>query len=414
MTKEYEALSKVRLYKIKEIDLQELLASILLLEEQSDISFKKAIKELLATLFLQQIKIQTKGRGDIFFFFSPSYGGRDAIRKEFINVIECADDYIAFIYEKKLKFSFIKLMNLPIWGVWLYQLKRTKLSLTYRMYLADKLLSSYLYVIDLDGYIKDKKLLPKLGVTFCDVHPVDYLVTRYLNDRHVQTATLQHAVFEHKKFGWSHLFSHSKYFLGISEVAKHEAVLAGANVENYRILGPMKYIKEKVEEKKQGTTNIAGLALSGPSFEEQNLELFKYANEMVNECCEMVIVRPHPALDMRKYQNYMSEKIVLDDSKSMSEFAAKCDFVFMGNTNTFGDILVTGTCAFRMITDNDFFGCIDDFKFKDYQALKALVTLLQKNPKAMNEKIQRAKEMVCPSWNIRNAYADFFNSFIKE
>ena len=100
-----------------------------------------------------------------------------------------------------------------------------------------------------------------------------------MNQKGIETATLQHAIFEHEKFGWANSFSHSTHFLCISEVAKYEARLSGADVSKFHILGPMKYIENPVLIEGKCRKNIAGIALSGPAFKEQNLDLLSYALE---------------------------------------------------------------------------------------------------------------------------------------
>lgn len=411
MTKEYELLCDVKLSKLEHINVGELLGAILLHEKQGSISVIKSVKELLLVIFMHQSQIVCNRSHDILFFFTPSYAGRQAYYNDFKNVLGCAKKYTSFLYKREFKFRINNLKKIFLWLIWMKELRAKDVGFAYRMHLANAVLSAYIYVDMVDDYFVFNNICPKLGVTFCDVHPVDYLVTNYLNKRGIVTATLQHAVFEHDKFGWANTFSHSTYFLGISEVARYEAKLSGADISKFLILGPMKYIENPIVKGKKYTGNIAGLALSGPSFEEQNKELLKCALELSNLYGYTFVVRAHPALELEKYKKYFNEKIHLDDSDTMDIFAYKCDFVIMGSSNTFGDILVTSTYAFRMVKDVDFYSCIDEFKFSDVDELKTLVNEFKNNRDAMELKLQEVKQMVCPSGNIKEAYCKFFEKY---
>lgn len=412
MTKEFSALQGIKLSKLENVEMTELLSTILLVEGQEKSSMRKVLKETLLILFWHQCRIQSQDGDSILFFFTPSYGGRVEHYKDFKRVLSCASKYISFSYERKFCFNISNIRYIWLWLKWISQLKVSKLSLAYRIHLANAVLSSYIYVKKLDEFCVQNSISPKLGVTFCDIHPVDYMITLYLNSKNVPTATLQHAVFEHQRLGWSNLFSHSTYFLGISQVAKYEAKLSGADVSKFLVLGPMKYIDGSNVKEKSYSNKVAGVALSGPVFEEQNAILLDYARQITKKYGYKFVVRAHPALNLEKYKIYLDEMIVFDDSNTMFQFAKKCDFVIMGPTNVFGDIIVTDTYAFRMTTDVDFYSCIEHFKFTDWDSLNSHVLQLREAPNKMKENLQNVKEMVCPSWDIRKAYTEFFDNFI--
>jgi len=403
----------IKLKKLKDINVQEALAATLLLERQEEIAFLSVLKGLISCLFFEQTKIEEKGKKTICFFFTPSYATRQAYFEDFKNVVECADDSISFSYERKFSFSIKKVYGIILWMLWIVQLKKSNLSLQYRMYLALKLLSGYLYVANLERYLHSENIFPNLAVTFCDIHTVDYFITMFFKTRGVTTATLQHAIFDHEKFGWSYTLSRSTYFLGINEVAKNEAMLSGMNLDNFVVLGPLKEIKApRKKQIKQKNLNVAGLALSGPVLEQQNEKLIEYAQKLIDENNYIFKVRFHPALEKEKYEKFMNQKMFLDESNSMQEFAEQCDFVIMGTTNTFGELISMDTYAFRMVDKVDFYKCIDDFKFKDYDTLLELLLSLKNKPESMNKRMRVVKDKIIPSWNIRDAYHEFFDRFI--
>lgn len=416
ISKEFNQISQIKFKKIENINAAEALSAILLVEEEKKRTLVQSLKVLLSTLFLSQVRIRKKGNGSILFFFTPSYGNRKEHLNDYRNVVKCVDDSLSFEYKKKWRFNVFRLRHILLLIAWIKQLNFTSFSLAYKIFLAARLLSGYIYIEELKKYLKNIQTSIKMSVTFCDIHTIDYFITDFFNCKDVDTATLQHGIFEHTRYGWFYSFSHSKYFLGISEAAKSEAIASGIDSDRFIILGPMKYISGRPKEKDFSFSEKAiGVAFSGSALMDQNKILMEYAIRISKKYHLKIFLRLHPALNSNQISKLIKNDFInLDMNNTIEEFAYKCDFVIMGTTNAFGDLLVSNTIALRMVNELDDFSCIDDFKFSDYESLERIVDEIKINPDVIKDKLVKAKKLVCPEGNIGKRYKMFFKSVGEE
>lgn len=404
----FNSVSKIKFKNIDNLDVAEALAPFWVSDSLHNISLFKVLKCIISLSFFSKTKIE--GEGDAWFFFTPSYGSRTDLLNDFNRVLSCVEHAKTFVYEKKFEFSPQMLKYIPLYFTWVNQMRKQELSLKESMYLAAQIGCAYMYLEEVKLYALKCKNLPKLVVTFCDVHTVDYFVTAYFNSLNVKTATLQHAVFEHNKYGWAYKFSHSKYFLGVSEVAMHEAELSGMNLDKFILLGPMKYIGMYMKDSnKKCNQKIMGVALSGPPEKKNNIVLLEYAKILSEKYDYKVLVRLHPALNISDYEPYLKNHMVIDDCDTVIKFGDQCDFVIMGATNVFADLIAMNMFAFRMVIENDFFSCVEDFKFVDFESLEKMIVMLEEKHDEMHGRLQVVREKVCPTWDIKKAYKNFFD-----
>ena len=183
------------------------------------------------------------------------------------------------------------------------------------------------------------------------------------------------------------------------------------------VCGPLKYLLTDVnstDSKLRNYKHSFGIALSGPSFLQTNDELVSYGKIIQNRFNLDMYVRPHPALSQDYIDSLLSETKYSISKGSMVEFANECNFVILGNTNTFADLIALGVPTFRMISSDglDFFEEISDLKFTNEKELLNQVTLVGDDE--LNIIIEKWSDFVCPKWDIRERYISTFNKIMNK
>lgn len=416
-TEEILRFSNLRLKGIENVNVGEALCTLILGERGCIYSKKNIIKEFLSILFFRNYIIEKKARGHVLLVLSPSYGNRAMCKEDFIKVKKCLKSYISITSNNKFKINIDRLKLLILWVKWMKSFKELNMDFTMRFHYCNQLLLGVAISKEILDKLAQKEFNPNLIVTYCDVHVVDYFLTYYFNELNIPTATLQHALFSSEcDTGWHCEFSHSKYFLAISKYSANEAIKSGVLKDRVLITGPMKYIcSDKTTRRNNRERSLFGVALSGPVYEYQNKELLEFSLKISKTYNLDVLIRCHPAISIEKYNDYIDyERVYIsEENEKMDEFADKCDFVIMGTTNVFADLISIGCPAYRYIKEKDFFSDIHSFKFENYSQLNMEIDDYINNRKVVDAKIKKIREYICPD-NIKQNYIDFFNKYMKD
>lgn len=411
--KEIEQVNNLKFKRLEDIKCGELLATNLFYENKS-FSFINLIKKLASIFFKSHLFLDSEEKGNVAFFFTPSYAGREDHYKDFMAVCSCVNNPVIFNGNlSKAKFNVSRIIGLFYWLFWLITMKKTGFSFNRCIQLCNLMLQAYYVVEELKNYNLDKDSI-KLAITFCDVHPCDYLITQYLNKVGIKTATLQHAVFFHGTQSYCYRFSHSRYFLATSDYCKNEAIKSCYNGD-IKVVGPMKAIHMtdsfNTREKRVKNNQAFGLALCGPTFKEQNRALFSYAEHIQKKFDLSVIIRFHPVLKKEDYESAIKKlkKVKISD-EPVNEFASFCDFVILGATNMFVELISFDTPTFRVISNGiaDIYEGIDDFYFTSEEHLDKLIALKDDKEK-MQTIMNRVKKYLCPEGDIGELYRKTLN-----
>ena len=393
------------------VNMYEAFASLFQTKEEK-VKLSRAIKYLASLIFYYNVDISTKGTGDIWFFFTHAYANRKKYLQDFNRVLQCCKNYKSFIYRKEFNIRLKRIMYVKLVACWIGQMKTTNLTWAQKIFFASKLMSAKLLIDSIYGELHDNA---RLVVCFCDTHVEDYILVNYFNKLNVKTATLQHAVYEHKLMWWPNLYSHSDYFLGINEVAKYEALLSGMEVEKFKIVGSMSLINRSFDEKRKvKKIQTIGVALSGPTFEEQNYFLMESAKRIAELLNIDVIVRLHPALKRDKYSFYFKDsRMKCDTCIGIDSFVEKSDIVILGSSNMFGDLITESVITLRFVDSNnlDYYEIIDDFKFRNFEELFSRVNSISNDFEDTYNRIEVVKKYIMPFSNPYYAYKEFFDSF---
>ena len=407
--KEVKLINSIKFMHLDGIKCGELLATNLFYEPKI-VSLNILFKKLVFTFLNSYLILETNRKnGNIAFFFTPSYASRQDHYNDFMAVTSCVENPIIFNGRNtKLIFSFKRIIGLFYWFIWLITMIKNGFSLNRCVQMCNILLQAYYVVEELKIYRLDKNLI-KLAVTFCDVHPCDYLITQYFNKLGIKTATLQHAIFFHGTQFYCYRFSHSRYFLATSDYCKNEAIKS-CYKGNIKVVGPMKAIymskSFNIRKKRAENSQAFGLALCGPTFKDQNKSLFDYAEHIQNKFNLSVIIRFHPALKKEDYESAIRKlKKVKISNESVNEFASSCDFVILGATNMFAELISFDTPTFRVISNgiDDIYEGIDDFCFMSEEQLDKLIALKDDKEK-MQTIMNRVKKYLCPEGDVGELY----------
>ena len=390
----------------------ELFSSLFAKKQFDNVLWKNIFCSLLSTLFFQTIEYKDNN-SKICFIYTNSCNVRNDYLDDMNKVYNCIDNPSVLDVQKKFSFSnFKNLKYLKNVLIWYHEMKNVSLNNKFKMFMAVNLLRSFILKEKINKLIKLSYISNiKICVSFCDVWIESYLYISALRKLGILTVTLQHAVFSYKDQWWAYLYSQSDYFLGISEWAKGEAIKSGYKNGKFIVVGPMKYIDFQVNTRqKKKFTNVIGIALSSPMYEEDNEDLLKFANCISDRFSCKIKIKSHPAIDLKKYMNSKEIESFEESKMNISEFSHECDFVIMGRTNAFADVISLGEVAFRYTKYGDICDQEKHLKFNNSEELMQLVQEFYNNYNTFFDNIKEIKNYFCPSGDIKENYKKFFES----
>lgn len=408
-----DELNKVKLKGFDNIPIGEWLSTIYF--EYKGVGCLGLIKSILVSIILEQNLYFETGDTYIWMIATYSYYRRPDQQHQFENIIKCAKHKGVIIPNRKISFHIKRLCKLPLIIDWNKRLKNTIFNKKIRYLIIAEAFRALVIAEENVDRIK-KKGKAKLCVTFCDVHPVDYLMTSMLHKHGIKTATLQHGVYDHMtRYEFSN--SHSNYFLAMNEHAKEEAIRSGLNEQKIRVLGPLAYIDNKTAIRSYvKKEKVYGILLNGAKYgmlkgEDKELLDFGYNLSIDNKF--KVIVRPHPLCEVpdHKIKNieYYSE---CPRSVQLRDFLSQCDFVLTGSTTAFIDAFILGCPAYRYIGIHDHFPKVNGYSFCSmYQLTETIMSYYTKNEDEILQEIQLIRQYFIPKGNIKENYELFFKEF---
>ena len=414
--KEVNIINNLNFKHLESVKCGELLATKLFYAKKK-MPFVSVLKNLASVFLNSHIYKESGSDYNAIFFFTPSYSGRIDHFNDFISVASCVGNPVIFNGNKqKKRINFSRIIGLFYWFIWLLEIMKTGFGLNNSMQLCNIMLQAF-YTLEEVKCFKFNKEKTKLAVTFCDVHPCDYLITQYFNELGIKTATLQHAVFYHGTQWYCYRFSHSDYFFATNEYSKSEAKKSGYLGE-VKVVGSMKAINMSNFNNNSNnkiTKNTFGVALCGPTFIEQNTTLLNYSKYIQATYGFGIKIRLHPTLKFDEYkEKFDLLKNVSISKESINEFADSCDFVILGATNMFAELITFNTAAFRVISDNvaDIYDGIDDFYFKTPKELDELISIIS-DKENFQKALVRVKKYLSPEGNIKELYKKTFKNITK-
>jgi hypothetical protein len=407
--------SLLSLKNLEGVDIGELLAApISCFLYNSSLSYKGLLKNVLSYVLRYGYQMNTNQKQKYLFCFTNSYGTRKDNISAFTKVKSLTVENVEINPHYHIRFSFKRIVSIMLLFVWMSQTKSTKLPYKARWHFCNQILLAYIDSNEIFNMLSG--ILPniRLVVTFCDVHPVDYLLTHRFRRMGIPTTTVQHG--HYIAAGWPYGNSHSDYFLVHSEFARGQAIRSGLKPDNVIVVGMMQHIHENIELHEDSSCNsVFGVFLNGSSFEEKdNTEILAHANRLAKEFNLKYAVRYHPGLNRAAYIPLIDKSCLSDidgNAGSVVDFARKIEFALMGTSTIFMELLRLAVPTFRLPSEEDGYPTITEFNFKSYEELVVLYNRLKDERQCFTETIIQTSKFLCPAGDAAPRYKAFFDRF---
>lgn len=173
-----EEISRVQFKNLEDINFGEAMKAVSTFNQK--LSFLPIIKRLVSIIIKNDYDMKRYGLGKVVFVFSNSYSERKTYRIIFEKVMKLVPDRTEILSKKKIHFDWNRLSSLGLFCVWYHQLRKSKMSVFDKLNVCSYLLQGY---CDSEAVLKSiQKHETALVVTFCDVHMIDYIITKRCND----------------------------------------------------------------------------------------------------------------------------------------------------------------------------------------------------------------------------------------
>lgn len=412
-------LSKIRFYKLEKLgDISSAFyAPSLYLNE---CSVKDICLKLFKPIYNKERYTSKKIRnGSIFIVFSHNYRDRMDYWRTFKNISKLINNK-TMIYPGKdrKKGNFI---NLPLIGIWFWQLRRVELSSNLKLQYCIELYKSYLNLLQAKKFLKEKKV--KLLFSFVDIHSADSLITLYANSKGIETASIQHAAINmdlqylYANYDTSNIIlqSKSKFLLIYGKQTRVFANKIGARNKRLLEVGCSYTLNADLKKVNKTKKNVFLIMLNGiPDGKKSvtNLELIKIG-ELIAKCYNYeFIIRKHPSDNFnyainKKYMLRFSEK-----KESLGKLTNHIDFVIMGNSTAFIELCYLNIPTFLYKGSKmDLYSEIEWNKFKNFEEIKRILDIYFNNISLINKKMDRTRRWLLAPGKTEDNFRLFFNDF---
>lgn len=382
----------------------------LFLMDSEDGSNINLLKYVIKLCILWDYK-EDADKQEIVYFKSVDYLDASNYQKMFSSMIKAVGagmrvDAIRRIHLDVNCFKYIGLYR--IWEKTIFRINRNKEE---AKFLTLHLLRAY---IELEKFMRIVKDVGNhIVVTFCDVHPVDAIITQYVNLNGGTTVTLQHGHFNAMDRGWVFNQSRSDYFLLHGEYAKQEAIQSEHNEKGLVPVGMLNFIDvgRRDFELDRSNRNFA-LILNGPGAKEDNEGFILCANEFARVHNMKYIVRAHPAVPVERYESIIDKNCMLEVSKkeeSISTLFDKVQFVMVGNSTVFIEALYLGKLAFRYAgISQDIYERIKWCRFSNAEELNRVYNSNISDLNLLKKRVSDTVAQLCQDGDIGKNYKKFF------
>jgi hypothetical protein len=375
------------------------------------LSIKKLFKHTLFCILKCGYKLTTQLHPKYLFCFTNSYGTRKDHLSLFEKVRSLTTGNANINSHYHIRFNIKRVISIFYLFVWIYQTRSTNLSFKIRWHFCNAILLAYMDSNEILSMLSDILSNLRLVVTYCDVHPIDYLLVYRFKHIGIPTATVEHGNFT---AGWLFGNSHSDYFLVHGPFAREQAIKSGLKADNVIPVGMMQHIHENIRHHERPRSAVFGIFLNNVVYEKDNSIILGHANKLAKTFNLKYLVRYHPSLNRSNYISILDTSCLSDidgNKGSIADFAGKIIFAIVGTSTVFIELLRIAVPVFRYPNEDDFYPSITEFNFRSYQELEVLYSTLQKEEEHFRERIMRTNEMLCPTGDAAPRYRAFFDRF---
>ena len=376
--------------------------------------YKHLLKVLLSPVLKDDYSVYKKGeKAEILFIYGSSYADRDDYFEKYKKVFSCVDSYKLIKDNKKINFK--NLFGMWRVLVWLWKYRKADINSNLKKYVVFLMYDQYCKLNKIKRVVENDNSI-KLGVCWCDVHLSDYLFVKYLQQKGIKTATLQHGMFDPDEYLYklAYINSPSDYFLCWNKLTKDIADNLGCEENKYIVVGAPQFIDTDNYDNCTITNNgVFGVALSSYLDEYDNIQLLNNADEIVKKYNLKCLVRLHPSLKKEEYSKYfVNDNIIVDNEKNFELYMNKCDFLLVANSGIYFNIIKNMKPFFQYDSGKN--KLYKDVKWNKYTSLDELLLLYDRYIKDytyMEQGLIEAKALYLVNKPERILYEEFFGKF---
>lgn len=372
------------------------------------------LKMLFSPVFKDDYKLYgCNNDKKVLFLWGSSYMERQDHYEKFKKVVSCCNNYSLLKAEKIINFKNI----FGMWRVlvWLWKYRKADINSNLKKYIVFLMYDQYCKLNKIKRVVENDNSI-KLGVCWCDVLLSDYLFVKYLQQKGIKTATLQHGMFDPDEYLYklAYINSSSDYFLCWNKLTKDKAVALGGEENKYVVVGAPQFIDTDNYDNCTITNNgVFGVALSSYLDEYDNIQLLNNADEIVKKYNLKCIVRLHPSLKKEEYSKYfVNDNIIVDNEKNFELYMDKCDFLLIANSGIYFNIIKNMKPFFQYDSGKN--KLYKDVKWNKYTSLDELLLLYDRYIKDytyMEQGLIEAKALYLVNKPERILYEEFFKKF---
>jgi len=327
---------------------------------QSEKSYFRLILKTIVRCFIQDYNynFSDKAENTIVVFYSHEH----ARRPDYVNFMKDSAALLDNSYlltgrdtRKRAKCIGCAIKNLFLLPNWYRTICRVEEDKYNRLYILSKISSAYRWKKYLD---KNKEMLCKIKglVTIFDAREYENILTQYVMQQGIKTATLQHGYFpvisnERGYLAIPYTGFVSDEFWAWGEYSCENAVISGMNPLLCKAVGYPKSFKRIDCEKQQ--REIMGIILDGgENLLPYNKAILTIAVDVAKKNNLKIVLKPHPH-DKYDYTTLMGDFDNYEFShESIFDYGRKVDFSLSYASSAYIDLMAMGATVFRYRKEN--------------------------------------------------------------
>lgn len=412
-----KSFSKIRLFKISDLDVQKLLTVPLEGVSQGNVSkyTNHFFRRILRSAFFSKYSVKVKGNGNIILLFSNCYSERLDYKKKMETLWGYLEDCRLLNYEKKIRElnldAIVRLICVPIWWIQIGH----KLEKIDKLFIITSLLEA---LEERDSIVKIINDINISGIiVYCDAHITDNLIVQHYKAKRVATATLQHAYIaaidndsvEYLPATATEGFV-SDFFLLQGEEAKVEAIKSGIEPKKLFIAGGLEGEIPQCPLKLR--SGIFGVSLCVKEMQRHNEELMDIANKIAEHYNLKYIIRLHPSITEVDIFDFIDKKYFVeieDKTETINEYVRKVDFSITGKSTLFSQLLARNHPAFQFI-DSEGKGIYPSLGWGEFSTITQFDLLYEKlvgEEEDYYKQLENASRYLINNFGVREKYREF-------
>lgn len=368
------------------------------------------VRELLFHKYLYHKN--SKGKGNHLFLLLPDNVRNDIF--DMMNDLYQTTNNSTFVYfTKKTSISINALLLLPTIIDWLSALKSKGFMAYEKVLIIFHLIKIYKFQKNIQ---KDDISLYNDLTVYYDAHIYNNYFVQHFKRLKIKTITLQHGIMLSKIKELENNIDYagvefkgfiSDYFLIWNKFTYEQAVQAGINSKQLKILGVIKCIGFQSKEKSIGTNRKFGLILDGINTDFNNIKMIQLANQIATYLNYKYIIRFHPSYSKHEFDNEINTNVaeICDSHISLLDYADLIDFAIISNSTALIELAYIKCPIYRYSSQD----ITDKYRNLNYPSMNSLNEFIEEYNKNVMIKTKILFNELCGNINdIQHSYKSFY------